>query len=331
MLKDKSCYASDRVYAVNYFFHKADVADYCIDPLLGSFMRIVYPPKDMPTGGSKMYYRPQFLFMTRNDRSRLYELEDAGSLANAVFNLLTSERSERPLRAQLEVTGKLLFGSEGGVEFKDVDMRFQRLLSRPSSLNCDHGPNNEHLTKERYIQGLENLLHGLNSALVHGQAEPRDIITMGGEMMMTLKRPDTRFISPIVVTARKFESRKDAYVILHSDKQRVIFPADKAEEMFHSYFTAIESLAQHLISYGGPGDGAVRLIRGDNGIADGTMEYVNIRAIGFESGPNIHVIMNSDRYPGNTKFSFIYDEQFVRDMKVKLTAFAREFKEICSK
>lgn len=330
MLKDKSCYANDRAYAMNYFFHKADVADYCIDPLLGSFVRVVYPPKDMPVGGSDIYNRPQFMFMTRTDRSRLYELKEARPLVDAVYNLLQSEKTEHPVRLQMEVAGKLEIGEDGDISFKDTDMRRQRLLSSPPRPNCDRGPNNEHLTKERYIQGLEYLHHALQCALM-GDGEPRNLITMGNEMMMTLKRPDQRVSFPVVVTARKFSGRNDAFVIIHSNNQRVVFPADKAEEMFHNYFTAIESLAKHLINYGGPGEGAVKFIRGDNGIADGTMEYVNVRPISFENRPDIHVIMNSDRYPGNTKFGFIYEEQFVRDMKVKLTAFAREFKEICSK
>lgn len=330
MLKDKSCYANDRIYAINYFFHKANVVDYCIDPLLGSFIRVVYPPKDMPDGAGDLYTRPQFMFMTRNERSRLYELKEARPLVDAVRNLLQYEKSEHPARMQLEIAGKLLCESDGEILFKNTDMRFQRMLSSPPSPNRDRGPNNEHLTKERYIQGLEYLHYGLKCALL-GEGEPRDLITIGNEMMMTLKRTDTRFTTPVIVTARKFNQRKDAYVILHSDKQRMVFPADKAEELFHNYFTTIENLARHLINYGGPGEGAVKLLNGDSGITDGTMEYVNLRALDFDSGPNIHVIMNSDRYPGNTKFSFIYNHQFVTEMRAHLTAFARSFERICTK
>uniref|UniRef100_A0AAU8L103 Uncharacterized protein n=1 Tax=Pantoea phage Survivor TaxID=3232176 RepID=A0AAU8L103_9CAUD len=329
MLKDKSCYSNDRVYAMNYFFHKADVADYCIDPLLGSFVRVVYPPKDMPAGGNDIYNRPQFMFMTRSDRSRLYELKEARPLVDAVYNLLQSAKAEHPVYLQMEVAGKLEVDENGGVSFKDTDMRFQRLLSYPPRPNWDRGVNNEHLTKERYIQGLEYLLHGLKCALA-GEGEPRDLITMGNEMMMTLKRPDTRVSFPVVVTARKFAERKDAYIVVHSNNQRIVFPADKAEDMIERYFTFIEEIGQRLTRTGKINDGEVKFIYAKPGIIDENMEYVNMRMVDFVGGAGVHVMMNSDRYPGNTKFSFIYDHQFVTEMRTHLTAFARSFERICA-
>lgn len=329
MLKSKECYSNDRLYAMNYFFHKSDVADFCIDPLLGSFIRIVYPPKDMPAGGNDIHYRPQFMFMTRSDRSRLYELKEARPLVDAVCALLESEKSESPIRFQSEITGKLEIGSDGGILFKNTDMRFQSLLSLPPRPNWDRGVNNEHLTKERYIQGLENLLHGLKVALT-GEGGPRDLITMGNEMMMTLKRPDQRITMPVVVTARKFSERKDAYIILHSNNQRIVFPVDQAVSLFDWYFSTIEEIGNHLLMCGNPGSGEVKFFDGKCGIVNGTMEYVNLRVADFDSGSNVHVIMNSDRYPGNTKFGFIYDKKFVREMRVHLTAFARSFERICS-
>lgn len=329
MLKSKECYSNDRLYAMNYFFHKANVADYCIDPLLGSFIRVIYPPKDMPDGAGDLYTRPQFMFMTRNERSRLYELKEARPLVDAVRNLLQYEKSEHPARMQLEIAGKLLCESDGEILFKDTDMRFQRMLSSPPSPNRDRGPNNEHLTKERYIQGLEYLHYGLKCALL-GEGETREMIIMGNEMMMTLKRPDQRITMPVVVTARKFSERKDAYIILHSNNQRIVFPVDQAVSLFDWYFSTIEEIGNHLLMCGNPGSAEVKFFDGKCGIVNGTMEYVNLRVADFDSGSNVHVIMNSDRYPGNTKFGFIYDKKFVREMRVHLTAFARSFERICS-
>lgn len=327
MLKDKSCYANSRVYAMNYFFHKAGVKDFCVDPMLGSFIRVITPPADMPAEAADMYKKSQFMFMTRSDRSRLYDLKDARPLVDAIYNLCEQAKSPTPVLIPMQIKDCLEIDDFGHVQFKDTDGRWQRLLASPPRPNVDRGINNDLLTLERYIDGLDNLHHGLKCALTdEGISSP--VIQIGNELMFTMHRPDQKVTVPVVVTARKFPSRKDQYIILHSNNQRMVFPADKAADMFERYFDRVIGISEDLLKNGKVGDGEVNFIYNKPGVIDENMEYVNIRVVDYESGPNTHVMMNSDRYPGNTKFSFLYDREFVKEFRDRLIDFAKRFEEI---
>lgn len=324
MLKDKSCYANPRIYAMNYFFHKSEVKDFCIDPMLGSFIRVITPPADMPKEASELYKKPQFMFMTRSDRSRLYELKDARALVEAVYNLRESIKDEHPTFIPMTIKDRLDIEDTGVIKFKDVDGRFQPLLMSPPRPNWDRGINNDMLTLQRYIDGLDKLLHGLSSTY-NNESSQLPVIQVGKELMFTMRRLDQKVTVPLIVTARKFPGRKDHYIIMHSNNQRILFPVDKAVEMFDKYFERIIRIGESLVYSQDLHQGCVDFITDG---PDGNMEYVNIRNVNFESGVKPHVLINSDRYPGNTKFSYIYEYEFTCELRDRLIDLANRFKEM---
>lgn len=326
MLKSKECYANERIYATNYFFHKAEVKDYCIDPMLGSFVRVVYPPKDMPEGGAEMYYKPQFMFMTREHRSPLYDLKAAGLLHRQVMKVCEME-SIGYARIPMTIDGKLEIDNHGTVMFKDTDLRYQRLVSPPPRPNFDRGPNNTLLTHTRYREVLDLLQYALECAAA-GAGDTKEITVLEREVMTTLHRPDSKVVQPVVITARKFSERKDSYVILHSNNQRLVIPTELAEDMAERYFNNITQCAEDLLGRGKVGDGEVKFVYAKPGVIDENMEYTNVRVVDFESGKQVHVTMNSDRFPGNTKFSFIYDAKFVQELKTRIIVVARQLQQL---
>ena len=327
MLKDKSAYANENIYANQYYHHKAEVKDFPIDPMLGSFIRILYPPKDMPEGSNAIYTRPQFMFMNRDTRSRMYEVKEVSMFIAGVAEMI--DRMERDGSHVVQMTlGRTLEIDElGAVSTKDHSGVMMRMIAHPPTPKHNRGPNTALLTKKRYIQCLHKLHRGL-VAVGTGLGEPEQITRVGDELMFTMKRPDHRVSIPVVVTARYFPDRKDHYIILHSNNQRMIFLADQAEETFTRYFNETIRIAENLQEHGKVGDGEVKFIYAKPYVIDENMEYVNVRKVDFTKGEAVHVMLNSDRFPGNTKFAFVYDNQFSKELRDRLLLLVKEFEGI---
>lgn len=329
MLKDKSCYQSPRIYAAHYYLHKANTQDYCIDPLLGSFIRVAYPPKDLPEDAADMYKKPQFMFMTRNNRSRLYDLKEARSLVDGIYNLIKEEEKEHPVRFAMTINNKLTVDEFANISYKGPDGDLIRLITGPQNPRHDRGPNNAMMTKERYLNVLENLHYALKCALM-GEGEERPYIQMGPEWMFTVRRGDERISEPFVVTARKFPNRDTVNIVVQSNGERMMFPLDKAG-IFDMYMEDIIELSEGLMKEDvTPGNGKVRFVRGNDTVADGMMEYVNCRKIKHSSGTDVQVMMNSDRYFSNTKLQFIYDRAFVETLKERFSILLADVKAYCN-
>lgn len=322
MLKDKSCYANEAVYANQYYHHKAGVVDFPVDPLLGSFLRVLTPPENQPAGAKEAFKRPQFMFMTRCDRSRMIDRKEARTLLDVVCMMINEEKTERPNRLGMVLGNVLETDPHGNVNFKDLEGGMISFISCPPRPRVDRGINEQMLTRERYLQCLYKLHNGLQYALM---GEPQETIQIGNveepvtrvgdELMFTMKRHDLRVSKPLVVTARCFPNRKDHYIILHSDNQRIIFPTTGAKKRFYAYFDTIIEMGESLSEVGDMNQNAYQFI---NGGPDEWMEYVSLRMVDFVGGPQVHVIMNSDRYPGNSKFTFIYDFEFVKELRNRL-------------
>lgn len=322
MLKDKSCYANEAAYANQYYHHMAGVKDFPIDPLLGSFIRVLTPPENQPEGVNAAFKHPQFMFMTRTDRSRMIDRKEARTLFDAVCMIIKEEKTECPTRLSMVLGNVLETDQHGNINFKDLEGGMISLVSCPPRPRVDRGINEQMLTRGRYLQCLYKLHNGLQYALMGepqetiqiGNVEER-ITRIGDELMFTMKRPDQRVSKPVVVTSRCFPNRKDHYIILHSDNQRIIFPTAGAKKRFYAYFDTIIEMGESLTEVGDMNQNAYQFI---NGGPDEWMEYVSLRKVDFVGGPQVHVIMNSDRYPGNSKFTFIYDFEFVKELRNRL-------------
>lgn len=326
MLKDKSCYATEKAYAIAYFVHKGIVKDYLIDPLAGSFIRVVHPSPDQPVVEKGWVNRPQFMFMNRQGSSRMYELSDINSLIRGVeqiySNVLIDSGSftvgmGKPDRQVLFVS------SEGEVKFKDANDGEHLLINRVS----ETAPT---LTPERQSKVTEKLLEAV--LLISDGEDPKDdLLILDNEVMTTVHRPDLGMRSPVIITARRIPGRMENYIILHSDKQRIYFPEGMkygAEALIDKYFSIAGANSEEL--QGEPaGEGRITMINPHPvHDFDPNMEYVHCRVKPFSTGNQVLVILNSDRYDTNTKFIYHYDRAFHSKLHHSMLQVARAVKDM---
>lgn len=330
MLKDKSCYANENAYARAFFLHKGLVRDYMIDPMAGSFIRVVHPHPEQPKVEKGYYTRPQFMIMNRTASSRMYELENIDQLAIGVERILdTVGRTGNFTIGSRGCKDILSVNDTGQVSFKDINLSYELLVRHISPPGFKDHPNHSHLNADRYVTVISNLLDGLN--LIAAGSEPKENITvMHGEMMATLDRWDAGVRTPIVITGRKFPNRKENYIILSSGQQRIMYPSsDKisAVDMISDFMGTI-GVNCELLQDKPAGEGIVSAIMSKTSEFSSNMEYVNCRMQPYESGNKVHVIMNSDRFPANTKFSYIYERAFHAKFQNLLVKFAKQFAEL---
>lgn len=330
MLKDKSCYANENAYTRAFFLHKGLVQDYLVDPMAGSFIRVIHPHPEQPKCEKGWYTRPQFMFMNRKQSSRMYDLTDLEQLGIGVERILDT----------VGRTGTFSFGATGTrdavtvddtglIMFKTGDGSYGTLVMRISPAAYKEHLNHEHLSIDRYIRIVTNLLNGLKLAR-QGVSPEEDIMVLPSEMMTTLHRWDAGVRTPIVISGRKHKDRKENYIMLRSGDQHMLFPSsDKisAVDMINDFMGTI-GVNCELLQDKPAGEGIVSAIMSKTGEFSSNMEYVNCRMQPYESGDKIHVIMNSDRFPANTKFSYIYERAFHAKFQNLLAKFAKQFAEM---
>lgn len=330
MLKDKSCYANENAYNRAYFLHKGLVNDYLIDPIVGSFIRVVTPHPDQPTSEKKWFNRPQFMIMTRRYQSRMFDPTDLEQLIPGVERIIdTIGRTGTFSIGTRQVRDLLTVNDEGLVMFKSHEGSYATLVSRISPPMLGGTPLYKHLTVDRYVRVITQLLETLKQAIA--QEIPKEsILTLPAEMMTTLHRYDAGVRTPIIITGRKFADRKENYITLSSGEQRLLFPSSEtisAEDMIDKYMSNVGANCEIL--QGKPaGKGIVTMVMSEDDKINSLMEYVNCRVVPYDSGNQINVIMNSDRFPGNTKFSYWYERAFHAKFHNRLIDFARKFAEL---
>lgn len=324
MLKDQSCYANDPAYARALFLHKGKVEDYPIDPRNGAFVRVIFPCPDQPKLEKGWYIRPQFLFMTRGDMSQMYELDDVEEIAAFFADLRTSYLSGTPQRS-------LKFGLKTGSDMIVVDrsgeVAFKTNLGPFAGLTCVAVKDDsaDLHTSARQAQILDNLVD-VFQRIAAGEPARDKIFKLDREMMTTLHREDGGARNPVIITGRKFKDRQTNYVILSKDNdQRMVFSANPSgRELIDNLMTTATASCNDLADKP-VGDGVVTLMGNAEGKIDPNMEYTNCRVVNFISGNRISVILNSDRYPGNTKFVYPYEQRFHRTLHKRLLDFMDDF------
>lgn len=329
MLKDKSCYATEKAYAIAYFVHKGIVKDYLIDPLAGSFIRVVHPSPDQPVIEKGWASRPQFMFMNRQGSSRMYELSDISFLIRGVEQIYSNVGIDsgnfivgmgKPDRQVLFVS------SEGEVKFKDANDSKHLLINRVS----ETAPT---LTPERQSKVTAKLLEAI-LRISNGEDPKDDLLILDNEVMTTVHRPDLGMRSPVIITARRIPGRTENYIILHSDKQRIYF-ADSMkhnpEALIDKYFDIARENSEELQG-SAVGEGRIEMLnpQPDCGF-DPNMEYVHCRVKQLNSNNHVLVTLNSDRYDANTKFIYHYDRAFHSKLQRSMLRVARAFKDITTK
>jgi len=326
MLKDKSCYNTERAYAVAYFTHKGIVKDYLIDPLAGSFIRVIHPSAEQPIIEKSWTSRPQFMFMNRLGFSRMYELSDISLLIRGVEQIYSNVGIDsgnftvglgKPDRHVLSVS------SEGEVKFKDAGGSEYTLISR----DC---PTRYGMTPERKSKVTAKLLEAVY-LIANGEDPKEDLLILDSELMMSLHRPDIGARSPIIVTARHIPDRFEDYIILHCDKQRMYFPESPkcdSEKLIDKYLSIAGARSEEL--QGKPaGEGRITMIDPHPVHEfDYNMEYVHCRVKSLNNEHSVLVILNSDRYDSNTKFTYRYDRAFHSKFHHSMLRLARAFKEM---
>lgn len=325
MLKDESCYTNEAAYARAFFLHHSEVRDFLIDPLMGSFIRVVIPSKDQPET-EKWFSRPQFFFMSRQACSRFYELKDAAEF-HSIFELMKDHlRGSEITYSSERLSRDISCDGNGTISFKDNTGRFEHLVSCPPPVVKD----DTFFTPERRATIVGNLVEAFRR-IQNDELPKESILNLGNEMMTTIHRTDAGIRTPIVISGRKHPGRKDHFMVMstrHANTiQRLTFlesEESSAEAEITKYLDKIEELAENVIVTHNK-TGRFAFINE----VDVNMEYVSVRLIDHVGKDNIaFVIINSDRYPANTKMSYHYTRELHQEFKTKLVSFAKQFSEM---
>lgn len=322
MLKDKSCYATESSYALMFFVHKSSVQDHLIDPLSGSFIRVVTPHSEQPVGNGGWYTRPQFMVMSRTGCSRMHELKDIGTLVDAIDLIKAKMAGKSDHEAQIPIGSSkagLRIYANGAVEFKQLDGDYGTLISEVSQMK--QFGNHLLLTTERHSAIVNNLQSAISN-IATGESPACDILEIPNEMMMTLNRPDRGVREPIIVSCRRFDESVGPFIVVKSSTQRLVLPVEGAVQLFTQYFDRAQRLSESLLTDLNTTDQKVAFIKDQ----DENMEYVHCRTVLLKSGKQVYVSLNSERVVSSTKFGYYYDPEFNNYLGQSLQFFADKAK-----
>lgn len=319
MLKDMSCYSNPEGYIRAFFLHNSKVQDYLVDPVCGSFVRVVTPTEDQPEG-TGFYSRPQFMFCNKNASSRFYEIKEAIKYENFATNLKNALNGHAggSMDTKFEA-GALKTGGYMSIYFNTATTGSETLVC-----SADYSFNGKNrFTKERNEEIINNLID-IFSRIKNGLPPKEEILKVGNDMMTTLHRPDMGVKSPIIISGYASPERESRFAVVYSNKERLcLMDGDQVsiKETVNKFMDKVQELATDLLeTKQKPGRFAFI------GEQDINMEYVSVRLVDYTSEDNIpRVIINSDRYPANTKFSYHYSEKFHAEFKDKLISFAEQF------
>lgn len=325
MLKDKSRYANETAYARDFFLHNSEVRDYLVDPLAGSFIRVVIPSKDQPKS-DKWFSRPQFIFISRYAFSRFYELKDAVEFQDA-FEQIKDHSHKLEATYFVGCFSQNIFCSKNGtISFINNNGKLETLVScLPPTIKKD-----PLFTPERRMTIVDNLIDAFR-CIQNDKLPKESILNLGNEMMTTVHRSDVGVKTPIVISGCKRPGNKDHFIVMatrHTNTiQRIVFSESEktsAETEITKYMDTVEELAEDIIATHNK-IGRFAFINGP----DINMEYASVRLVDYNIKDDVpFVIISSDRYPGNTKMGYHYTREFHQELKTKLVSFAKQFSEM---
>lgn len=306
MLKDKSAYATDNAYARAFFLHKSNVQDYLVDPAYGSHIRVLTPHKDQPESenGKGYWNRKQFCIINGNGASRMLEMDAMEGLLNGVNMLLANLDQAGKIDVSFGGTDKrrpvLFTGDMGNIKFTTMD-GMENFVVGPARVAT------ERFTPERYKTILTNLRNNMQR-IIAGEDPQEKILKLDGEVFTVLTRKDQGVRTPVRISAIRAKAPGITTIRIGTARQLICLPIDEAAEVFDKYIKNAKEISERILAAKSPaGFGEVKF---NNGSPDTDMEYVNARIIPFQSGDSAFIILNSDRYPGNTKLGFHYDSEF---------------------
>lgn len=317
MLKSKDAYANESAYVRAFFLHNSHVTDFPIDPVLGSLVRVIHPREDQPKTDKGWFNRPQFIFISKAGCSRMHELEDAKDMLSVFKHIRERKISIEDILNEFpraRGTIGVMNGSE--ITFRASTNGICQLVRNFSSLRQNRTGMDE--AAALYNETIDNLIDSFDR-IVEGVGPKSDIMTIGRDSMMTLQRSDYGVRDPIIITARQPTNVGAHYLIMHSRKERLCFQLSKGVslvETINKFFGTVASTAHEVEAYGRD------IITFVNEL-DINMEYVSARYVDYDSGRHLRVVMNSDRFPANTKFSYMYNHSDHVQMHGKIREFAK--------
>lgn len=324
MLKPKEMYANETAYVRAHFIHKGVCTDFPIDPITGSWIRMVTPAADAPKEEHSIYNRPQFFFGTVNGCSRMYEARDYIKFLKAIDVMKAALEVQSPeernaLTVKINSDVGLRLNAYGDIDFKMMhgsDTTF--VIGRASNMRP-----NSLLNLQRVLGRLDAMRQAICTIGMGGHP-PSEIVSVNDNFMTILPRSDKGMRYPIIIRGRGNNAIVEGgstYFTMNSNDQRFVFQQSKDVKAIDTV-NAFMNLATEL--------GEMVLADGIDRVAplttyDSDMEYVNAKLVNWESGPRIHITLNSDRFPANTKFQYVYDYVEHTKLHRRLQQFVKAF------
>lgn len=324
MLKSKEHYANPNMYIRAFFTHKGICTDFPIDPVYGSYIRLVTPSPDQPKSEHSIYNRPQFFFGSVSGCSRMFEVKDYVKALKVVDMLISALESSTREEAESKTVGintdfGLSLNAYGDINFKLLSGdHFEYISGRVSGVRPDPFEN-----RSRVIKCLIRLRTAIES-IGMGRGPESDIIEVDGYHMTMLHRSDKGIRHPIIIRGRAFNKVVEGgsmYFTMNSKDQRFVFMQGKeikAIDTVNAFMGLAGVLAEQVIE-----DDVDRVA--PLTAYDSNMEYVNAKMVNWESGPRTHITLNSDRFPANTKFQYVYDRVEHAKLHRRLQQFVQTF------
>lgn len=309
MLKSKESYANEKAYSRAFFLHNSHVTDYPIDPIVGSFIRVIKPHEDQPMGDGKGYYtRPQVMFFGNGDNSRFYDLTDMVDFKDY-------------LEIATHAITKPKFSKE--IKLGDISTKYRSIFFKTDRGEDQYLIATGTTRPKSYTLAVAAQLMDSVNRIIEDRPPQSSILTIGDMMMTMLNHPGNGVRSPIVITARYDKERKVNYIVMEKVGKRMTIPDSSelsATDYIVPFLDTIEKDSEALLANPSK-ERIVTFVKEQ----DPNMEYVNTRFIDGESGQYVHVMFNSDRYPANNKMTLTYNPEFHKTMKETLVTFCNQF------
>lgn len=312
MLKSKDSYANERAYSRAFFLHNSHVTDYPIDPLVGSFIRVIRPREDQPMGNNKGYHtRPQVVFFGNGECSRFYELTEAPKLKGyleTMIDIMDRVPGEVVIKGQDVFTNR-----QGSIFFKTncFDGGSTYLVTNPASRDRAHK-----------LAIIDNLLDVMDR-IVNNLPPKSNILQIENTMMAVVHYQGNMVRDPVIISGSKLADRENNYVSIRRDKGILVGLCSSTHsptEYFTLFLDGMKEASERLLKQ--PDLGKVVQF---TTIPDINMEYVNARYVETTTGPLIDVLLNSDRYFSSRKLALTYQSEFHDQFRSTVIDFCKQF------
>lgn len=306
MLKSKDAYANENAFIRAHFIHKGICTDFPIDPITGSFIRMVTPSTDAPKSVHTIYSRPQFFFGTVSGCSRMHEISDYVKFLKTLEMIqaaLEAKSAEERDAISVEIKSDLglRLNAYGDIEYKMINgLATTFVMGRASNARPD-----SLLNQQRVLSRLKSMQEAI-AAIGLGKQSSTEIISVNDNFMTMVPRSDHGMRHPIIIRGRASNEVVEGgttYFTMVSRDQRFVFQQGKdikAIDTVNGFMNLAGELAEMVLN-----DGIDRVAPLTRFCSN--MDYVNAKLVPYDSGDRVLITLNSDRFPANTKFQYAYD------------------------